>query len=251
MKWLRTHYPILLLLALWEGVSQAGLISPQHLPPFSQCLLFLFELTRSGEILVHIRDSIIRAMGGYFLSLLVGIPVGITMGLFRSVERPLGPVVALFYPIPKVTLIPLLILWLGLGDRTKIAIVFLACLLPVLISSRSGARNVDVRQIWAARTMGTKDRQLLRLVILPSALPYIFSGMRISLAISFILLFSTEMLGAQSGLGYLIIVALEAVRPEMMFAGVLVIGVVAYTCDRMLLLIRKRMLFWQTEQSAF
>jgi NitT/TauT family transport system permease protein len=248
---LKNKYPILIVLACWEAISRLGLVSPQHLPPFTQCLGFIYELVLSGEIFIHIRDSMIRALGGYFLSLVIGIPLGITMGLFRSVEKPLSPVVSLFYPIPKVTLIPLLILWLGLGDRSKIAIVFLACLLPILISSRSGAKNVDLRQIWSAKIMGTGDHQLLRHVILPSALPFIFSGMRIALAISLIMLFSIEMLGAQSGLGYLIIVALESVRPEMMFGGILVIAVVAYTCDRILLLIRKRLLFWHMEQSAF
>src|SRR6266481_2815988 len=161
----------------------------------------------------------------------------------------LGPVVFLSYPVPKIVMLPLFMLWFGIGDLSKILIIALACFYPMYINAYYGAKSTSALLVWSALNMGADRRQIFRKVVLPSALPMIFAGLRVSLALSFIVMFATEMINASSGLGHLIRVAESGLRFDLMYVSLVSIAILGYAGDRLLRLARRRVLAWQ-EQAA-
>jgi len=161
----------------------------------------------------------------------------------------LGPVIFLSYPVPKIVMLPLFMLWFGIGDLSKILIIALACFYPMYINAYYGAKSTSALLVWSALNMGADRRQIFRKVVLPSALPLIFAGLRVSLALSFIVMFATEMINASSGLGHLIRVAESGLRFDLMYVSLVTIAILGYAGDRLLRLARQRVLAWQ-EQAA-
>jgi NitT/TauT family transport system permease protein len=202
-------------------------------------------LLRDGDLLVHAGASLARAAAGFALSVAVGIALGVAMARSRALERFVQPLARLVYPLPKSALIPVLMIWLGIGDASKIAVIFLGTILPVLVSAHQGARGVDRFLVWSARSCGTSERALLLRVILPAALPDILSGVRMALALTFVLLVSSELLVARSGLGYLISTFGEGGQYPAMFAVVLTVSALGFLADRLFLLVMQRLLRWR------
>ncbi|MFQ6111650.1 MAG: ABC transporter permease [Nitrospinota bacterium] len=208
-----------------------------------------FRLLLSGDIPLHTAASLWREAMGFTLSVLVGTALGIAMARSRFMEDFFEPLVSLIYPLPKSALIPILIVWVGIGHLSKIAVIFLGCILPVVVSSFNGARGVDRFIIWSARNMGTSQRRLLWRVIIPAALPDILSGTRVALAISFVLLVSSEMLAANSGLGFLIFFLGEGGEYAGMFASIMTVTLLGFFADRLYLSFMRRVLVWREEQT--
>jgi len=152
------------------------------------------------------------------------------------------PLVSMAYPVPKVALLPVVITWLGFGDASKIAIISLAVFFPTFINAMYGSRGVNPRWIWSARNMGASRTQLFWRVIVPSSLPHVFNGLRSGLALSYVVLFAAEMVGAKNGLGNLIMKAEESMRFDLMYAAILTIGLIGFVSDRALLALRRRLL---------
>ena len=202
-------------------------------------------LARDGDLLVHAGASLTRAAAGFALSVIAGTALGISMARSRRLERFVQPLASLVYPLPKSALIPVLMIWLGIGDVSKIAVIFLGTILPVLVSAHHGARGIDRFVIWSARNCGTSERALLFRIILPAALPDILSGVRMALALTFVLLVSSELLVAQSGLGYLISSFGEGGHYPAMFAVVLTVSALGFLADRLFLLVMKGLLRWR------
>jgi ABC-type nitrate/sulfonate/bicarbonate transport system permease component len=198
------YLPLLLLAAGWELVARLGVVSQLALPPLSQVVLAWVDMLRSGELVSNGASSLWRAGAGLVLAIVVGAALGIAMAWSRPVNAALGPLVEMFYPMPKSALIPVTVLWLGFGDGSKILLIFLGCMLPVTIGAFNGARGSDQALIWSARSMGASRLRMLWDVVVPSALPEIFNGIRTALALAFILLVSSELIVAREGLGYLI-----------------------------------------------
>ena len=146
------------------------------------------------------------------------------------------------YPVPKVALLPVLITWLGFGDASKIALITLAVFFPTFINALYGARGVAPRLVWAAQNMGADRTQIFFRVVVPASAPYVFNGLRSGLALSFIVLFAAEMVGARDGLGNLVIKAEEGMRFDLMYAAVFSIGLIGFVSDRLLLRIRAKLL---------
>jgi NitT/TauT family transport system permease protein len=161
------------------------------------------------------------------------------------VQSVVQPIVRLFYPMPKSALIPVLALWLGFGDASKITLIFLGCLLPVIMGAYNGARSSEQVLIWSARSMGASRLRMLWDVMVPSALPELLSGIRIALAYSFILLVSAELVAAQKGLGYMIGLLGEGGVYDAMFAMVLTVGTLGFVADRLFMMLTRRLLQWQ------
>ena len=170
--------------------------------------------------------------------MLIGLLCGVSQGL-RSFFDPL---VSLLYPVPKVALLPIIITWLGFGDASKVAVIGVAVFFPTFINSLSGAVAVRPRWLWAARNLGAGELRIFWSVVVPSALPQVFTGLRSGLALSFIVLFAAEMVGARSGLGQLIMRAEEGMRFDWMYAAIFSIGVIGFVSDRLLLALRRRLL---------
>jgi ABC-type nitrate/sulfonate/bicarbonate transport system permease component len=159
----------------------------------------------------------------------------------------LSPVVFLTYPVPKIVMLPLFMLWFGIGDLSKILIIALACFYPTFINAYYGARSTPTILVWSGLNMGASRWQIFRRVVVPSAAPLVFAGMRVALALSFIVMFATEMINARSGLGHLIREAENGLRFDLMYVSLLAIAILGYLGDRLLRAARGRVLAWQGE----
>jgi NitT/TauT family transport system permease protein len=242
------YSPVLILFAVWEFLSVTQIIPELFLPSFSSVAGSWYRLLISGEIPLHTAASLWREAVGFALSVLVGTALGIGMARSRFMEDFFDPLINLIYPIPKSALIPILIVWLGIGHLSKIAVIFLGCILPVVVSSFNGAKGVDRFIIWSALNMGTGRRRILWRVIIPAALPDILSGARTALAISFVLLVSSEMLASNLGLGFLIFFLGEGGDYAGMFAAIMTVTLLGFFADRVYLYFMNRILKWREEQ---
>lgn len=239
------YLPLLIIALAWEAAPKIGLISPLTLPTLSSVLAALAKLTWSGDLLVHGMSSLYRTAVGLGTAIVVGSVAGFFMAWSSLVQAVVQPIIRLFYPMPKSALIPVLALWLGFGDGSKIVLITLGCLLPVTLAAYNGARGSEQVLVWSARSMGASRLRMLWDVMVPSALPELLSGIRIALAYSFILLVSSELVAAQKGLGYLIGLLGEGGVYDAMFAMVLTIGILGFVADRLFQMLSRRLLQWQ------
>jgi len=245
MNALFRYLPLLILALAWEAASRLGLVSSLALPPLSDVITAWIELIKSGELITNGVTSLWRAAAGLGLSVVIGAVLGIAMAWWRPVNVLLGPLVEMFYPLPKSALIPVTVIWLGFGDGSKILLIFLGCMLPVTIGAYNGARASDQMLVWSARGMGAGRVRTLWDVVVPSALPELLNGIRTALALSFILLVSSELIVARSGFGYLIGFLGASGTYDAMFAVVLTVAFLGFAADRFYLAIMRRALLWQ------
>ncbi len=231
------------ILAAWQLAAWHGL--PEYiLSPLDIARHFVAALG-TRELYGHVAASLGRALPGFALGSLLGIFLGLTAGVRRGFDETVSPLVFLSYPVPKIVLLPLFMLWFGIGDLSKILIIALACFYPMYINAYYGARATPRILVWSARNMGAANAQIFRRVVLPAALPYLFAGMRVALALSFIVMFAAEMINARSGLGHLIRDAESSLRFDLMYVALLSIAVLGYAGDRLLRFARARALAWQ------
>ena len=213
----------LALLVLWQALSWARVLDARFVPS----PLTIFEggwaLIRSGELWLHLRASLVRLIAGFVLGAVPGIALGLLMGMSRLARAALDPLVAATYPVPKIAVLPLLMLFLGIGEAPKIAIVAVAVVYLVLINTMVGVRTIDPVYFDVAKNYGAPWRKLVTRVIVPGALPHIFAGLRLSLGVSLIVIVSAEFIAAKSGIGYLIWTSWETLVIENMFVGIIVI----------------------------
>jgi ABC-type nitrate/sulfonate/bicarbonate transport system permease component len=239
------YLPLLILAFAWEAVARLGLVSSLALPPLSKVVTAWLDLVADGELVLNGLSSLYRAGVGLALAIVVGAALGIAMAWWRSFNLVVGPLVEMLYPMPKSALIPVTVLWLGFGDGSKILLIFLGCMLPVTLGAFNGARGSDRMLVWSARSMGAGRLRVLRDVVLPSAMPELLNGIRTALALSFILLVSSELIVAQKGLGYLIGYLGASGAYEGMFAVVLTVALLGFVADRAYQMLMRRMLQWR------
>ena len=244
-KFLFRYSPLLLLALAWEGTVRSGLISSEVLPPLSDVLKAGWELAKSGDLWTNGAASLYRGGAGLALAIAIGGVLGILMAWWRPLDAAASPLVEMLYPMPKSALIPVTVLWLGFGDGSKILLIFLGCMLPVTLGAYNGARSSDRALVWSARSMGASRLRVLWDVVLPSALPELMNGIRTALALSFVLLVSSELIVARTGLGNLIGFLGEGGTYDAMFAVVLVVAFLGFFADRLYLLVMKRALAWR------
>ena len=239
------YFPLVLLIGAWELASRAGLIDPSLLPSFSSVAAALWRLLIDPELYHHALASLMRLVGGLGLAVPVGVALGIGMARSNALRVAINPLVRTIYPMPKSALIPVMIMWLGLGQAAKIALIFLGCLLPIVVSAFNAAKGVELVLIWSAQNAGARRDELLREIILPAAMPEILAGVRTALALSFVLLVSSEFLMAREGLGYLIAFLGEGGVYDAMFAAVILVTAFGFFADRLYLAFMQRMLVWR------
>ena len=231
----------LAVLVVWQIASDAGLIDQRYVPSPVAIAEAGWALAASGELGKHIWASLRRLAVGFVLGAVPGILIGIVMGLNRWVRAVLDPIIAALYPIPKVAILPLLMLVFGLGDASKAAVVAMSVLFLTIINTTVGVVQLERIYFDVARNYGTPWHKLFTRVILPGALPTIFAGLRISLGVSLVVLVSAEFVAANSGIGYLIWSSWQTLVVENMFVGIIVVtvlGVVTtfllHECERLL-----------------
>jgi ABC-type nitrate/sulfonate/bicarbonate transport system permease component len=239
------YLPLLLLALAWEVSARTGLVSTLALPPLSEVVVAWIDLVRSGELVSNGAASLWRAGAGLFLAVVIGAALGIFMAWWKPVNVLLGPLVEMLYPMPKSALIPVTVIWLGFGNGSKILLIFLGCMLPVTVGAFNGARSSEQVLVWSARSMGAGRLRMLWDVVVPSAMPELLNGVRTALALSFILLVSSELIVAQQGLGYLIGFLGANGSYDAMFAVVLTVAFLGFAADRIYLMVTQRMLAWR------
>jgi ABC-type nitrate/sulfonate/bicarbonate transport system permease component len=236
---------LLCLVGLWQLLWVWGL--PEYVLSPIDILKHFFAALGSEELYQHIGASLMRSLPGFAIGTLLGIALGLAAGIARAFEQMLSPVIFLTYPVPKIVMLPLFMLWFGIGDLSKILIIALACFYPAFINAYYGAKSTPTILVWSGLNMGAGNWQIFRKIVVPSALPLIFAGVRVSLALSFIVMFATEMINAGSGLGHLIRVAENSLRFDLMYVSLLSIAILGYLGDYLLRRARSRVLAWQEQ----
>jgi NitT/TauT family transport system permease protein len=230
---------------VWELAARSGQWSPLLFPSltkiFHELILFLTKSDMLWEILV----SLERALGGFALAALVGIALGVVMGRSRLVAALLDPLFSGTYAVPKLALFPIFIFVFGIGSLSKVVLVFLECLYPIVIMTCAGARDVHEKLLWSARNMGASRAAILRRVVIPATAPFIFAGFRVALPVAMIVVVITEMVASADGLGYQVIYALSSLRTDRMLAVVVVIAALGYALDKAVVLARDRLIYWE------
>lgn len=230
--------PLVVFLALWELLPRAGVIDPVFLPPLSTVAETVAGLWQGGDLQTHALVSLRRALGGFLAAVVLGLPLGLVVGgWFPRIQAALEPLMELFAQANPVVLFHIIILFLGIGEGAKTFIIGWLCLWPVAFSAMNGVRNADPLLLKAARSLGVGRLRLFVSVVIPSAAPSIFDGLRLSAGYAFIMLIAAEMMGASSGLGWLVIQAQESYHVARIFAGATVITALALAVDGILKLI--------------
>lgn len=223
--------PIIALLLIWEFGVKLFHVPSYFLPPVSAIIIKLIKLLFTGELVIHTLYTVFRSLIGIIIGATVGIIIGFMIAWYRFVERGLNFIIAATYPLPKVALIPLLMVWLGLGEAPKLAMGVIGVIYPVIINTVVGAKNIDPLFIRAARDLGASDQQLFREVMLPGSLPMIFAGLKLGAGIAFILVVASEMVFGNLGVGYIIADAASILHLDTVFAGLMelcIIGILIF-----------------------
>ena len=232
-------------LAIWEATARSGLWSPLLFPSLEKIFRELGLFFTKTEMLTEIQVSLERALGGFALAAAVGILLGIVMGRSRFVAELLDPLFSGTYAVPKLALFPIFIFVFGIGSLSKVALVFLECLYPIVIMTYAGARDVNRALLWSAQNMGASRAAILRRVVIPATTPFIFAGFRVAVPVAMIVVVITEMIASADGLGYQVIYAMSSLRTDRMLAIVIVIAALGYALDKAVVLARDRLIYWE------
>jgi NitT/TauT family transport system permease protein len=243
------NYSILLLLAGWEALCRSGAVPPALLPSPSAVLARAFVELQDAGFRFQIGQTLIRLLSGLTLAVSFGVPCGILAAQFRLGRLLLEPLVRLFAPTPKIALFPALLLIFGFDHLSRIILVLIDAIFPVLLAAYYGARAIDERLIWSARAAGTGAGAMVWKIVLPAALPAILTGVRIAVVIACVVAFLSEMIQPGDGLGSLMIRAARSFQTVDMFVPILVISLLGFAMDHALALFRRRVLKWTGEDS--
>ncbi|GEA88337.1 ABC transporter permease [Cellulomonas cellasea] len=246
---LRSSIVLVLFLALWEVAPRVGLVDAVFLPPLSRVLDAFGTLASSGELALHLGASLSRAGTGFAIAVLAAIPLGVAIGWYERVSDVLSPFLELFRNTAALALLPVFILILGIGETSKIALVVYACTFPVLLTTISAVRSVDPLLVKSARSLGLSSLRLFQKVVLPAAVPTVFTGVRMAGASSILVLIAAEMVGAKAGLGYLITYTQFNFQIEKMYAGIIAIALVGVSVNGVLLALERHFSRWRTASS--
>ena len=241
-------YSIPLLLLVWQAAVASGLVESRLLPGPETVWTALTSETANGALLYHATVTISRALTGFALAALVGIPFAAAMARSAVMRNLFEPIFFLGYPVPKIALFPVFTYIFGIGTPSKIAFTFLECLYPIVVTCYFGFRGVQTQLVWTGQNCGASRMTILRRVIFPAAMPSIFSGLRIALPVAIIVVVITEMIGDSIGLGYYITIWSTRFRFANVYAAIIVIGICGLALDQVLLALRHRVVYWQREE---
>lgn len=233
------------LLLLWQAICTGGLVSELYLPSPLSILKTGWEMTRSGEIAANLLASLQRIGWGYAIGCTLGIAVGLLTGFFKLAEALGNPLIHSLYPVPKIALLPLIILWLGIGEVSKVTIISLGVFFPVVINTYSGVKNVDPLLIRVAASYRTSRWNMVRKVVLPFALPVVFAGLKLAAGTSLLLLAAAEMIAAKEGIGAMILHYGDLMLTTKLMVGVLVLSLLGLLFNRLLERVERWLVPWR------
>ncbi|GHE06130.1 ABC transporter permease [Defluviimonas sp. 20V17] len=236
---------LLILLVLWQIGSATGFISPIAMPAPRDVLIAFRDLIVTGTLWTNLSVSLYRLLTGWLLGAVLGISVGLIIGLLSQARAAALPIVSALFPIPKIALLPLFIIWLGIGEGSKVATILFGTFFPTVISTYAGVDAVDRGLIRMGQSFGLKWSSIVRKIIIPGAMPGILSGFRISFSIAIVLLVAAEMIGAQHGIGAYILMAGSIFNLGELFAGVIILSSIGLTGSWLIGLAERRLLDWR------
>ncbi|MFC6010597.1 ABC transporter permease [Nocardia lasii] len=237
---------IVVLLGVWELAPRFGLVDEVFLPPFSVVVEAFLELAANGQLAEHTSASLTRSVTGFSIALVIAVPVGIAIAWYKPVSDFLNPVLELFRNTAALALLPVFVLILGIGETSKIALIGYATFFPILLNTITGVRTVDPLLVKSAVSLGFSPLRLFQKVILPAAIPSIFTGIRMAAAGSILVLIAAEMIGARAGLGYLITAAQQNFQIPQMYAGIVAISLIGLGFNFALVALERRLSRWRT-----
>ena len=238
-------------LAAWELAARSGLFSPLIVPSLARIGREFWWLVSHPEALGEAWCSVQRALAGFALAALVGVALGVLMGRSVVAAAFLGSLFSGTYPIPKIALFPIFIYLFGIGSLSKVLLIFLECLYPIVVTTHAGSRAVNRVLLWSAANMGATRTRILWGVVVPAAAPHIFAGFRIALPIAMIVVIITEMISSADGLGYLVMYSLASFKTDRMLAVVLAIALLGVALDWLVVRLRDRLVFWERLDSYY
>lgn len=248
-RWRRLVSPVALVVA-WEGASRIGLLPEEKLSSLSQVLRTAWRLARDGTLAAHLLDSVARAGTGLAIGAGLALVLGSVAGLLRLGDDLIDPPVQMARMLPHLALVPLLIIWVGIGESLKITLVSLGSFFPVYFNTYAGIRNIDERLVEAARTCGLGRLARMRHVVLPGALPSIFVGLRLAIGAAWLSLVVGETVATQNGIGFLMMEAREFNQTDVVVVGLLVYALLGLVSDVVLRILERRTLAWRRGLTA-
>lgn len=241
---------IILFLVIWEITPRIGLADPVFLPPFSKVAVAFWKLLIKGILIKHLFVSLERSVAGFFLGVIISIPMGLLIGWFKGFERFLDPLLQTFRQTSALALFPVFILIFGIGEVSKVAIIFWGVQWPILISTISGVKNVDPLLIKSARSMGASTFTIFRKVIIPGAFPSIFTGLRLSATSAILILIAAEMIGSNAGLGFLLYQSEVTFEIPDMYAAIITMSLLGLAINYSLIAFGSKITKWKEDLPA-
>jgi NitT/TauT family transport system permease protein len=233
VKWAWGIIPVAVFLAIWELIARLNIVPGQFFfPPFSSVVMEFYYLTASGVLGENFLHSLSRVLIGFCAGSVAGIAVGIVMGWQDTLNKALNPIVSLIYPIPALGWLPLLMIWIGINEMLPIAIIFICSFFPVLYNTVTGIRNVDSDYIRVARTLGASDLKILATVVIPLALPNIFTGLRLEAGMAWRVIIAAEMVAIPTGIGALMMKAESLIRIDIIIVCLIVLSVMCLSFEK-------------------
>jgi taurine transport system permease protein len=240
---------IALLIFVWWGVTAAGWVKPLFVPSPGAVIAKFGDVWANGftgtPFWEHIAISTARVFGAFLLACAIGIPLGLAMGMNPIVRGIFDPPIEFYRPIPPLAYLPLMIIWFGIEETSKVLLIFLSVFAPVALGARAGVRSAAIEQIHAAYSFGATRWQVMRHVILPSALPEILTAMRIGIGFGWTTLVAAEMVAATSGIGYMVLTASQFLQTSTVIMGIIVIAAIAYAFDMLMRFLERRLVPWK------
>jgi len=243
-------FSILLLLIFWELFARSGKVTLFMLPPFSVVARYIYHDAVAGDLWINLGLTLYRALVGFFIAATLGIVLGALMSRIRLVHWFFDPIISVGFPMPKIAFLPVIILWLGVYDVSKISIVVFDATFPVVTATLAGIAAVEKELLWSARNMGANEREMMWQIVLPAASPQILTGLQVALPIALIVEIIAEMVMSGYGLGGAMMGASRFANSPGVFAGIVEIAVVGFALIKIMAMIRHRLLIWHQETAG-
>ena len=240
---------IVVLVAIWWLVTAMGWVKPLFVPSPGAIVEKFVSLVQDGftgtPLWEHILISTARVFGAFLLACAIGIPLGLAMGMSPVMRGIFDPPIEFYRPVPPLAYLPLMIIWFGIGETSKVLLIFLSCFAPIALGARSGVRSAAIEQIHAAYSFGASRWKVLRHVILPSAMPEILTAMRIGIGFGWTTLVAAEMVAATKGIGYMVLSASQFLQTATVINGIIIIAAIAYAFDMLMRFIERKVVPWK------
>ncbi|WP_421617551.1 ABC transporter permease [Brevibacillus sp. TJ4] len=239
------YQSLIWIVVAWELIVLLQVMPERLFPSLSKVVVVSYELIANGMLIENLPVTLFRVFAGFALAAVVGIPLGLMMSRSKLFNDLVQPVFSIGFPIPRVALYPILVFILGLGSASKITLIFLECLFPIVLNTYYGATRVGKLYLWAAENMGANKRQVFWRVLMPATMPSIFTGLKIALPMAFIIAILTEMIGATAGMGYMLTYMSASLMQEKVLACVVLITIVGYLLNLFIQAIQRKYVYWQ------